>query len=34
LWLMVHSGSRAMGQAITEHHLRQARPANTGLRSR
>jgi tRNA-splicing ligase RtcB len=31
LWLMVHSGSRAMGQAITEHHLRQAQPANTGL---
>jgi len=22
LWVMVHSGSRAMGQAITEHHLR------------
>jgi len=21
LWIMVHSGSRAMGQAITEHHL-------------
>lgn len=24
LWLMVHSGSRGMGQAITAHHLRQA----------
>ncbi len=24
LWLMIHSGSRAMGQAITQHHLRQA----------
>lgn len=22
LWVMVHSGSRAMGQAITEHHLK------------
>src|SRR5207253_1948035 len=31
LWLMVHSGSRALGQAVTAHHLRQARPANTGL---
>jgi len=24
LWLMVHSGSRGMGQAITAHHLRKA----------
>lgn len=31
LWLMVHSGSRAIGQAIATHHLRQAQPANTGL---
>jgi tRNA-splicing ligase RtcB len=31
LWVMVHSGSRAMGQAITEHHLCDARPANSGL---
>jgi tRNA-splicing ligase RtcB len=31
LWLMVHSGSRAIGQAIATHHLRQAEPANTGL---
>ena len=25
LWLMIHSGSRAMGQAITNHHLANAR---------
>jgi tRNA-splicing ligase RtcB len=31
LWLMVHSGSRAIGQAIVTHHLRQAQQANTGL---
>lgn len=31
LWLMVHSGSRAMGQAIREHHLRLAHPAASGL---
>ncbi len=31
LWLMLHSGSRAAGQAVTEHHLRQTRPMNTGL---
>ncbi len=31
LWLMVHSGSRAIGQSITNHHLRQAATANTGL---
>ncbi|MEM1069120.1 MAG: RtcB family protein [Planctomycetota bacterium] len=24
LWLMIHSGSRAMGQAITKHHLSRA----------
>lgn len=24
LWFMLHSGSRAMGQAITSHHLRRA----------
>jgi tRNA-splicing ligase RtcB len=28
---MVHSGLRAMGQAITAHHLRLAERANTGL---
>ena len=32
VWLMVHSGSRAMGQAITAHHLRTATPASGGLR--
>jgi tRNA-splicing ligase RtcB (3'-phosphate/5'-hydroxy nucleic acid ligase) len=31
LWLMIHSGSRAAGQAITRHHLARCRPANTGL---
>src|SRR5262249_13575563 len=31
LWLMIHSGSRAMGQAITEYHLGQAHPSDTGL---
>jgi tRNA-splicing ligase RtcB len=31
LWLMVHSGSRAIGQAIATHHLRRAQPASTGL---
>ena len=32
LWLMLHSGSRGMGQAITQHHLALAiadRPANS-----
>ncbi len=32
LWLMVHSGSRAIGQSIANHHLRQAATANTGLK--
>ena len=32
LWLMVHSGSRAMGQAITQHHLAAASPGATGLK--
>jgi tRNA-splicing ligase RtcB len=31
LWLMVHSGSRAMGQTIQAHHLKQAGRASTGL---
>jgi tRNA-splicing ligase RtcB len=31
LWTMVHSGSRAMGQVITEFHLAKARPSSTGL---
>ncbi len=32
LWLMVHSGSRAMGQAINRHHLESAGQSRTGLR--
>lgn len=32
LWLMVHSGSRAVGQAIAQHHLSKARASPTGLR--
>lgn len=32
LWLMVHSGSRAMGQAITQFHLSRATPATSGLK--
>jgi tRNA-splicing ligase RtcB (3'-phosphate/5'-hydroxy nucleic acid ligase) len=31
LWLMLHSGSRAMGQAIRDHHLACCRPARSGL---
>ncbi|HRX87679.1 MAG TPA: RtcB family protein, partial [Phycisphaerae bacterium] len=31
MWLMVHSGSRAMGQHITNHHRRTATPAGGGL---
>lgn len=31
LWLMVHSGSRAMGQLITEFHLRHATRGKGGL---
>jgi tRNA-splicing ligase RtcB (3'-phosphate/5'-hydroxy nucleic acid ligase) len=31
LWLMLHSGSRAMGQAIRDHHLASCRPARSGL---
>lgn len=31
LWLMVHSGSRAMGQAIQAHHLKKAACTSTGL---
>lgn len=31
LWLMVHSGSRAMGQKITDHHLRRAARSHVGL---
>lgn len=32
LWLMVHSGSRAMGQSITQHHLARATPGASGLK--
>ncbi|WP_010583188.1 RtcB family protein [Schlesneria paludicola] len=31
MWLMLHSGSRGMGQSITEHHLRATRPSQTKL---
>ena len=31
LWLMVHSGSRAMGQAIAAHHLARASGSSGGL---
>jgi tRNA-splicing ligase RtcB len=33
LWLMVHSGSRAMGPAIRDHHLERAEAAGPGLRA-
>ncbi len=32
LWLMVHSGSRALGPAIRDHHLALAQPVNHRLR--
>ena len=32
LWLMVHSGSRALGQAIRDHHLSRAQPIDNRLR--
>lgn len=32
LWLMVHSGSRAIGPAIRDEHLKAAAPAGSGLR--
>jgi tRNA-splicing ligase RtcB len=31
LWLMVHSGSRAIGQAVAAHHLGNTETANSGL---
>jgi tRNA-splicing ligase RtcB len=31
LWMMVHSGSRAMGQAITHHHVQCAEGKSSGL---
>jgi len=33
LWLMVHSGSRALGPAIRDHHLARAQPVDHGLRA-
>jgi tRNA-splicing ligase RtcB len=32
LWVTIHSGSRAIGQAITDHHLAVVPPATSGLR--
>jgi tRNA-splicing ligase RtcB len=32
LWLMVHSGSRALGQAIRDYHLSRAQPVDNRLR--
>src|SRR5438270_9041109 len=33
LWLMVHSGSRALGQAIRDHHLARSQPVGNRLRA-
>ena len=33
LWLMVHSGSRAVGPAVRDHHMAQATPVGGGLKS-
>jgi tRNA-splicing ligase RtcB (3'-phosphate/5'-hydroxy nucleic acid ligase) len=33
LWLMVHSGSRALGPAIRDHHLQRAGAIGSGLRA-
>ncbi len=33
LWLMVHSGSRALGPVIRDHHLSRARPVDNRLRA-
>jgi len=32
LWLMIHSGSRSMGQAIWSHHMAKTEPVGSGLR--
>jgi tRNA-splicing ligase RtcB len=32
LWVMLHSGSRGIGQAIRDHHQARATPARSGLR--
>ena len=31
LWLMIHSGSRAMGQAVRAHHLARAKTRSAGM---
>jgi len=33
LWLMVHSGSRVLGQTIRDHHLARAQPVDSRLRA-
>jgi tRNA-splicing ligase RtcB len=33
LWLMVHSGSRAIGPAIRDHHMGRAEPVGGGLKA-
>lgn len=33
LWLMAHSGSRTLGQAIRDHHLARAQPVDNRLRA-
>jgi tRNA-splicing ligase RtcB len=33
LWLMVHSGSRSLGQAIRDHHLARAQPVDGRFRA-
>src|SRR5262249_39688404 len=33
LWIMVHSGSRALGQAIRDHHLARAQSMDDGFRA-
>jgi tRNA-splicing ligase RtcB len=33
LWVMIHSGSRAVGPAIRDHHLARAQPMGGGLRA-
>lgn len=33
LWLMVHSGSRAVGPLVRDHHLARASPVGKGLRA-
>lgn len=33
LWLMVHSGSRALGPAVRDHHLARAEPKGGGLKA-